>query len=93
MELHHPIMSKIWDLGGQTKRKKGYISSVSVSSIFGPNGCHLHAAENILCRTWHCSVSAHLLGLSYYKESISILSSLADSAPALLMVGSACTIM
>ena len=22
MELHHPIMSKLWDLGGQTKRKK-----------------------------------------------------------------------
>ena len=22
MELHHPIMSKIWDLGGRTKRKK-----------------------------------------------------------------------
>ena len=22
MELHHPIMSKIWDIGGRTKRKK-----------------------------------------------------------------------
>ena len=22
MELHHPIMSKLWDLGGRTKRKK-----------------------------------------------------------------------
>ena len=22
MELHHPIMSKLWNLGGQTKRKK-----------------------------------------------------------------------
>ena len=22
MELHHPIMSKLWDLGGQTKRKE-----------------------------------------------------------------------
>ena len=22
MELHHPIMSKLWDLGGQTKRNK-----------------------------------------------------------------------
>ena len=22
MELHHPIMSKLWDRGGQTKRKK-----------------------------------------------------------------------
>ena len=24
MELHHPIMSKLWDLGGRTKRKKEY---------------------------------------------------------------------
>ena len=22
MELHHPIISKLWDLGGKTKRKK-----------------------------------------------------------------------
>ena len=22
MELHHPILSKLWDLGGRTKRKK-----------------------------------------------------------------------
>ena len=22
MELHHPIMSKLWDLGGRTKRRK-----------------------------------------------------------------------
>ena len=22
MELHHPIMSKLWDIGGRTKRKK-----------------------------------------------------------------------
>ena len=22
LELHHPIMSKLWNLGGQTKRKK-----------------------------------------------------------------------
>ena len=24
MELHHPIISKLWDLGGRTKRKKEY---------------------------------------------------------------------
>ena len=24
MELHHPIMSKLWDLGGQTKRINRY---------------------------------------------------------------------
>ena len=24
MELHHPIMSKLWDLGGRTKRKKNH---------------------------------------------------------------------
>ena len=23
MELHHPIMSKLWDLGGRTKRRRG----------------------------------------------------------------------
>ena len=22
MDLHHPIMSKLWDIGGRTKRKK-----------------------------------------------------------------------
>ena len=22
MELHHPIMSKLWDIGGRTKRKR-----------------------------------------------------------------------
>ena len=25
MEQHHPIMSKLWNLGGQTKRKKDII--------------------------------------------------------------------
>ena len=26
MELHHPIMSKLWDLGGRTKRKKNKVN-------------------------------------------------------------------
>ena len=44
MELHHPIMSKLWDLGGQTKRKKEYMTStqivffdeVHIQQVIGP---------------------------------------------------------
>ena len=32
MELHHPIMSKLWDLGGRTKRKKEIIPKVTIKS-------------------------------------------------------------
>ena len=27
MELHHPIMSKLWDLGGRTQRKKDILQN------------------------------------------------------------------
>ena len=50
MELHHPIMSKLWDLGGRTKRKektmslflRTYLSDITVIHtyfsfiLFGP---------------------------------------------------------
>ena len=32
MELHHPIMSKLWDLGGQTKRKRK--KDIGVTSLW-----------------------------------------------------------
>ena len=40
MELHHPIMSKLWDLGGRTKRKKKNIEKldfVSSSTVYEDN--------------------------------------------------------
>ena len=37
MELHHPIMSKLWDIGGRTKIRRKYmpllISNFSYSAI------------------------------------------------------------
>ena len=42
---------------------------------FGPNGCHQHATENILCWTWNFSASAHHPSLTHYKESTYMLSS------------------
>ena len=30
MELHHPIMSKLWDIGGRTKRKKKIITTFHI---------------------------------------------------------------
>ena len=34
MELHHPIMSKLWDLGGQTKRKRYKLGDVEFWMMF-----------------------------------------------------------
>ena len=36
MELHHPIMSKLWDLGGGTKRQRHLIRA---TAIFVVDGC------------------------------------------------------
>ena len=39
MELHHPIMSKLWDIGGQTKRKR------KKRKIYYLNSCQVVAAQ------------------------------------------------
>ena len=33
MELHHPIMSKLWDLGGRTKRKVNYDNELDPDNV------------------------------------------------------------
>ena len=41
MELHHPIMSKLWDLGGRTKRKKkerNHSDTRDGGKMYGPSG-------------------------------------------------------
>ena len=44
-----------------------YITIINCSLIFGPNGCHQHAAENIICWDWNRSTSAHHPGLKHKK--------------------------
>ena len=74
MELHHPIMSKLWDLGGRTKRKKRkerITPSVSIGlfSYFDfKSGCSF----NLLCIPLVqilAYIMAYELLSPYFKES------------------------
>ena len=49
MELHHPIMSKLWDLRGQTKRKKRNpsLNKINVEFITLIHAKELRDMENV----------------------------------------------
>ena len=50
MELHHPIMSKLWDLGGRTKRKNTLQDNTTI------DGEIISAGELVVKAQYICSI-------------------------------------
>ena len=59
MELHHPIMSKLWDLGGRTKRKKEYMKPPFNSRNSDNKSKECNVQKPNMC--FRCGLEDHLI--------------------------------